>query len=86
MAETNEHPSMVARGDESLVSRQLLFEARRDAVRAEMDRLQRTLEVLEYKCWYYATAEAAGTEDAVRDIPESAVPERLRAGFEILKG
>ena len=69
---------MVARGDESLVSRQLLFEARRDAVRAEMDRLQRTLEVLEYKCWYYEAAASLGSEQAVIDLPDDQIPARIR--------
>ena len=77
---------MCARGDESLGERRALFEARRDAVCEEIDRLQRTLDVLEYKCWYYETAEAAGTEEVVRGLPDSSVPDELRAGFEQLKG
>ena len=34
--------------------------------------------MLRYKCWYYDTAAAAGTEDAVRDLPDEAIPEDLR--------
>ena len=68
---------MCTRGDESLGERRALFEARRDAVREEIDRLQRTLDVLEYKCWYYATAEAAGTEGAVRGLSTDQVPSRF---------
>ncbi len=82
--EIREFMEMCARGDESLGERKALFEARRDAVAAEMDRLARTLEVLEYKCWYYTTAEAAGTEAAVRDLPSDQVPERVRTGHELL--
>ena len=77
---------MVSRGDDSLGERRALFEARRDAAREEVERLSRTLEVLEFKCWYYETAEAAGTEDAVRDLPADHVPERVRAGYRQLKG
>ena len=69
---------MVARGDESLVSRQLLFEARRDAVRAEMDRLQRTLEVLEYKCWYYDVASESGTCSTPKEMPFDELPEDIK--------
>ena len=75
---------MCARGDESLGERRALFEARRDAVREEIDRLQRTLDVLEYKCWYYETAAAAGTEEAVRGLSEDEIPEKVRAGYEML--
>lgn len=75
---------MVARGDSSLSERKELFQARRDAVKAEIARLERSLAVLEYKCWYYETAEAAGTEDAVRKLAPDQVPEHVRAGHEIL--
>ena len=75
---------MCSRGDESLGERRALFEARRDAVREEIDRLQRTLDVLEYKCWYYETAAAAGTEEAVRGLSEDEIPEKVRAGYEML--
>ena len=34
--------------------------------------------MLRYKCWYYDTASEAGTEDAVRDLPDEAIPENLR--------
>ena len=82
--EIREFMEMCARGDESLGERKALFEARRDAVAAEMDRLARTLEVLEYKCWFYTTAEAAGTKAAVRDLPSDQVPERVRTGHGLL--
>lgn len=75
---------MCAQGDASLGERKALFEARRDAVRDQIDQLGRTLAVLEYKCWYYETAEAAGTEAAVRDLPADQVPERVRAGHGLL--
>ena len=83
--EIREFMGMVARGDGSLGERKALFEARRDAVRAEIAQLRQSLEVLEYKCWYYETAEAAGTEEAVRKLAPEQVPERVRAGFAQLK-
>lgn len=83
--EIREFMGMVERGDGSLGERKALFEARRDAVKAEIAQLERTLSVLEYKCWYYETAEAAGTEDAVRGLVAEQVPERVRAGFAQLK-
>ena len=83
--EIREFMGMVARGDGSLGERKALFEARRDAVRAQIAQLERSLEVLEYKCWYYETAEAAGTEEAVRKLAPEQVPERVRAGFAQLK-
>ena len=29
-----------------------------------------TLRMVEYKCWYYETARAAGTVEVLRDMPE----------------
>ncbi|MBE6479312.1 MAG: MerR family transcriptional regulator [Olsenella sp.] len=82
--EIRDFMGMVARGDASLGERRELFRARRDAVKSEIEQLRRTLEVLEYKCWYYETAEAAGTEAPVRDLPADQVPDRVRAGFDAL--
>ena len=82
--EIREFMGMVSRGDESLGERKALFEARHDAVLEQIDQLDRTLAVLEYKCWYYETAEAAGTEAAVRDLPSDRVPERVRTGHGLL--
>ena len=46
--------------------------------------LQETLALLDYKCWYYETACRAGTEDAVRSLLCSQVPDRCRAAREKL--
>ncbi|MDO4891082.1 MAG: MerR family transcriptional regulator [Coriobacteriaceae bacterium] len=77
---------MVAAGDESLEGRLALFEARRDALKREMAEMQSVLDVLEFKCWYYGTAVAAGTEDAVRGLSEEDIPAEHRAGCARLKG
>ena len=50
-----------------------------------MAELQATLDVLEYKCWYYETAQAAGTVEVLRDMPEDKVPEQFRAIRQELK-
>ena len=39
-----------------------MFEARKAAVEDEMKQLEKTLDMLKFKCWYYETAIAAGTE------------------------
>lgn len=52
----------VQQGDASLQQRFDMFQERRKAVQEQMARLEKTMEVIEYKCWYYETALAAGTE------------------------
>ena len=78
--------AMAERGDASLGERLELFKGRRDAVLAQMEEVRRTLDVLEYKCWYYETAVRAGSEDAVRGLGIEEVPERVRAGRRALEG
>ena len=41
--------------------------------------LQETLEALNYKCWYYETAKNLGSTKAVDELPNSALPDELRA-------
>ena len=53
--------------------RKELFESRRKAVEQEMERLQHTLDMLKYKCWYYETAIADGSEEGI----EAMLPDRL---------
>lgn len=52
----------VTEGDSSLQKRYELFEERRKAVTEQMAELQKSLDLIEYKCWYYKTAVEAGTE------------------------
>ncbi|MGN0479065.1 MAG: MerR family transcriptional regulator [Hominenteromicrobium sp.] len=66
-------------GDETIDERLKLFEEQREAVCAQMEQLQRTLETLEYKCWYFETAKRCGSVRAVQDMPDEALPENIRA-------
>jgi DNA-binding transcriptional MerR regulator len=50
------------KGDQSLQERYELFLESRKNVKEQMAELQKTLELIEHKCWYYETALEAGTE------------------------
>ena len=52
----------VLMGDDSLQERYEMFLERKRAVEAQMADLQKTLDFINHKCWYYETAIAAGTE------------------------
>ncbi|MCT1803551.1 MerR family transcriptional regulator [Kocuria sp. WRN011] len=65
-------------GDETLKQRQELFQNCRTSVLEQMEQLQRTLEIVEYKCWYYEAATSLGSEQAVIDLPEDQIPARIR--------
>ena len=50
-------------GDSSLQQRYDMFLERKAAVEAQLEELNRTMELINYKCNYYKTALDAGTED-----------------------
>ena len=69
---------MTIQGEETMEDRLNMFRQQRMQILQQMEELQRTLNVVDYKCWYYETALAAGNEAAARDMPEEGLPEKLR--------
>jgi DNA-binding transcriptional MerR regulator len=62
-------------GSSTYAKRKALFEARKAAVEEEMIELQKTLDLLKYKCWYYETAIQDGNEDRInRMLPDNLPP------------
>ncbi len=51
---------LAMQGDDTIGERLALFEHQREVLREQMEQLQRTMDVLDYKCWYYETAREAG--------------------------
>ena len=63
-------------GPATYPQRKELFEHRREAVLQEMEQLKKTLAMLEFKCWYYDTAIADGSEDRITAMmPDKLPPE-----------
>ena len=56
-----------------------MFRNQREVLCRRIEEMRHTLETVEYKCWYYETAKAAGTIDGPRDMADEDVPERFRA-------
>ena len=48
--------------------------------------LQHTLETVEYKCWFYEAAKAAGTVDVPGAMTDADVPDQFRAIRQKLRG
>ncbi|MBQ6834903.1 MAG: MerR family transcriptional regulator [Lachnospiraceae bacterium] len=61
--EIRQFADWVQMGDASIKERLEMFRNRKHAVEQQMEELKKTLELIEYKCCYYETALAAGTED-----------------------
>lgn len=69
-------------GDRSLLKRRDMFHERFDEVQKQIEVLQQTVNTLKYKCWYYDTAVAFGTEKMVKDLSVDEIPEEIR-GYKI---
>lgn len=63
ISEMQQYVEMIKRGDESLEERYQLFIKRKEIVLEEMHQLEKQLETIDHKLWYYKTAIEAGTED-----------------------
>ncbi len=66
-------------GDSSLDKRRDMFYERLDAVNKQMEQLQKTLNTIKFKCWYYDAAVEAGTEEAPQRIPFDQMPKDIQA-------
>lgn len=75
---------MARLGDKTIEQRLSLFLKQREEVKRQIAELQETLEILNYKCWFYETAKKAGTTDIPRETPTEELPENLRAAKEKL--
>lgn len=65
--------SWVSEGSSTYANRKELFELRKTAVEEEMRALEKTLAMLQFKCWYYDKAMQDGSEDQIREM----LPDRL---------
>ena len=69
---------MALQGDDTIDLRLEMFRHQREVLQRQMAELQHTMEMVEYKCWYYETAKARGTTDAPQSMDESEIPEQFR--------
>ena len=69
---------MALQGDETIGPRLAMFRHQREALKQQMEELQRTMQMVDYKCWYYETALEAGTVDVPKNMELSQVPEEFR--------
>lgn len=70
---------MAMQGDETIRERLALIVKQREAVRLQMAELEKTLEILDFKCWYYETAAVAGTTQVPRQMPSEELPKRFQS-------
>ena len=73
-----QYVELAMRGNDTIDMRLKLFQNQRDILKAQLAEMQHTLEMVDYKCWYYETAKAAGSTDIPQNMDVSQIPERFR--------
>lgn len=51
-----------------------MFQNQKAVLQEQLKELQHTIDMVNYKCWYYETAKAAGTTNVPQNMPETDVP------------
>lgn len=69
---------MTLQGDDTIDLRLAMFHRQQEVLKQQMVELKHTMEMVDYKCWYYETAKKAGTVDVPQKMKLSEVPERFR--------
>ena len=69
-------------GSATYPQRRQLFETRKAAVEKEINGLQKTLDMLRYKCWYYETAIRDGNEDRINEMVPDGLPPEVRKWYD----
>lgn len=70
---------MAMQGDETITSRLELIVKQKEAVQKQIAELKETLQVLEFKEWYYTTAKACGSTAGPRNMKPEELPKAFRS-------
>ena len=63
-----------------------LFQRQRANVEEELVRLNKVLDMLKFKCWYYEQAMADGGEERVKSMIPHQLPEEIQASYQNAHG
>ncbi len=77
---------MVQLGDASIDDRLNLFRKQKENVEKQMNALNETLDIVNFKCWYYETAKKAGTTKVPDSMSDSEMPNDMKLIRDKIKG
>lgn len=66
----------VQQGDASLAQRYEMFLERKKILEQQMEELQNTMKIVDFKCWYYNAALEAGSEKPIEEYVKSTMLSR----------
>ena len=67
-----------SQGRETYGQRHSLFLKQKEAVEAEIQRLQKALDMIRFKCWYYEQAIKDQSEDRLNEMLPDRLPEEIQ--------
>ena len=76
---------MALEGDDTIDLRLAMFRHQQEILKRQVEELRHTMEIVDYKCWYYETAKKAGTTKIPQNMALSDVPEKFRSIRQELK-
>lgn len=68
---------LALKGDDTIELRLMMFRRQKEVLQQKMAEMQHTMAMVEFKCWYYETAKAAGTVEVPQNMKESDVPKQF---------
>ena len=69
-------------GPATYPQRKAMFEAQRAHMEAELEQMNRTLDMLKFKCWYYERAIRDGNEEKLAAMIPDELPKDIRAIYD----
>ena len=70
-----------ARGSSTYPQRRAMFVKQKESVEAEIARMNRVLDMLSFKCWYYEQAIKDGNEQRLSAMTPEDMPEEIRQAW-----
>lgn len=71
-----------AEGPSTYPQRKAMFEDRKAHMESEIAHMNRALDMLKYKCWFYEQAIKEGSEDRLRASIPDCLPDDIREAYE----
>lgn len=69
-------------GPSTYPQRKAMFEEQRSHMEAELEQMNRTLDMLKFKCWYYEQAIKDGSEDRLKSLIPDHLSDGIRKAYE----
>ncbi len=69
-------------GADTYPQRKVMFEAQRAHMENEIERMNRALDMLKFKCWYYEQAINDGGEERIKAMLPNGLPEEIRSAYD----